>query len=155
MREQVANALKLPQEKLNFNPVYIGGDFGGKGDFMDLAVVYLLAKKAGRPVKLVMDYEEEFTAGNPRHASIIQVKTGVKKDGTLVAHHMNFIFDSGAYGAFKPNAFLNGPHLSAGPTRFRTCFSKNTWFTPIKFPAAICARPAIRRDFLPMRASWI
>lgn len=117
VREQVANALKLPQEKLNFNPVYIGGDFGGKGDFMDLAVVYLLSKKAGRPVKLVMDYEEEFVAGNPRHASIIHVKTGVKKDGTLVAHHMNFIFDSGAYGAFKPNAFLNGPHLSAGPYR--------------------------------------
>lgn len=115
VRDQVANALQLAPEKLNFNPVYIGGDFGGKGDFMDLAVVYLLSKKAGRPVKLVMDYEEEFAAGNPRHASIIHVKTGVKKDGTLVAHHMNFIFDSGAYGAFKPNAFLNGPHLSAGP----------------------------------------
>ncbi len=115
VREQVANALNIPQEKLNFNPVYIGGDFGGKGDFMDLAVVYLLSKKAGRPVKLVMDYEEEFAAGNPRHASIIHVKTGVKKDGTLVAHHMNFVFDSGAYGAFKPNAFLNGPHLAAGP----------------------------------------
>ena len=115
VRDQVANALQLPPEKLNFNPVYIGGDFGGKGDFMDLAVVYLLSKKASRPVKLVMDYEEEFAAGNPRHASIIHVKTGVKSDGTLVAHHMNFIFDSGAYGAFKPNAFLNGPHLSAGP----------------------------------------
>jgi CO/xanthine dehydrogenase Mo-binding subunit len=115
VREQVANALQIPPEILVFNPVYIGGDFGGKGDFMDLAVVYLLSKKAGRPVKLVMDYDEEFVAGNPRHASIVHVKTGVKKDGTLVAHHMNFIFDSGAYGAFKPNAFLNGPHLSAGP----------------------------------------
>jgi CO/xanthine dehydrogenase Mo-binding subunit len=115
VREQVANALQISQEKLVFNPVYIGGDFGGKGDFMDLAVVYLLSKKAGRPVKLVMDYEEEFAAGNPRHASIVQVRTGVKRDGTIVAHHMNFIFDSGAYGAFKPNAFLNGPHLSAGP----------------------------------------
>ncbi|HEX2226887.1 MAG TPA: xanthine dehydrogenase family protein molybdopterin-binding subunit [Candidatus Binatia bacterium] len=115
VREQVANALKLPQEKLVFNPVYIGGDYGGKGDFMDLAVGYLLSKKAGRPVKLVMDYEEEFAAGNPRHASIVRVKTGVKKDGTLVAAHLSFIFDSGAYGAFKPNGFLNGPHLAAGP----------------------------------------
>ncbi|HJX10995.1 MAG TPA: molybdopterin cofactor-binding domain-containing protein, partial [Candidatus Binatia bacterium] len=58
VREQVANALKIPQEKFVFNPVYIGGDFGGKGDFMDLAVVYLLSKKARRPVKLVMDYDE-------------------------------------------------------------------------------------------------
>ncbi len=115
VREQVANALRIPQEILIFKPCYIGGDFGGKGDFMDLAVVYLMSKKAGRPMKLVMDYEEEFAAGNPRHASIIHVKTGVKKDGTIVAHHMNFIFDSGAYGAFKPNALLNGPHMSAGP----------------------------------------
>jgi CO/xanthine dehydrogenase Mo-binding subunit len=117
IREQVANALQIPQETLIVNPCYIGGDFGGKGDFMDIAVVYLLSKKAGRPVKLVMDYEEEFAAGNPRHASLVKIRTGVKTDGTIVAHHMNFIFDSGAYGAFKPNAFLNGPHQCGGPYR--------------------------------------
>lgn len=115
IREQVANAIRIAPEKLLVHPCYIGGDFGGKGDFMDITVVYFLSKKAGRPVKMVMDYGEEFVAGNPRHASIVKVKTGVKKDGTIVAHHMNFIFDSGAYGAFKPNALLNGPHMSAGP----------------------------------------
>jgi CO/xanthine dehydrogenase Mo-binding subunit len=141
VREQVANALKLPQEKFNFNPVYIGGDFGGKGDFMDLAVVYLLSKKAGRPVKLVMDYEEEFVAGNPRHASIIHVKTGVKKDGTLVAHHMNFIFDSGAYGAFKPNAFLNGPHLSAGPYKIPHVFIEEHMVYTNKIPCGHMRSP--------------
>ena len=147
VREQVANALKLPQEKLNFNPVYIGGDFGGKGDFMDLAVVYLLSKKAGRPVKLVMDYEEEFTAGNPRHASIIQVKTGVKKDGTLVAHHMNFIFDSGAYGAFKPNAFLNGPHLSAGPYKIPHVFLEEHMVYTNKIPCGHMRSPGDPQGF--------
>jgi len=141
VREQVANALKLPQEKFNFNPVYIGGDFGGKGDFMDLAVVYLLSKKAGRPVKLVMDYEEEFAAGNPRHASVIHVKTGVKKDGTLVAHHMNFIFDSGAYGAFKPNAFLNGPHLCAGPYKIPHVFIEEHMVYTNKIPCGHMRSP--------------
>ncbi len=115
IREQVANAVQIDPEKLVVHPVYIGGDFGGKGDFMDVAVCYFLSKKSGRPVKMVMDYGEEFVAGNPRHSSIVKVKTGVKRDGTLVAHHMEFIFDSGAYGAFKPNAFLNGPHACAGP----------------------------------------
>ena len=141
VREQVANALKLPQEKFNFNPVYIGGDFGGKGDFMDLAVVYLLSKKAGRPVKLVMDYEEEFAAGNPRHASVIDVKTGVKKDGTLVAHHMRFIFDSGAYGAFKPNAFLNGPHLCAGPYKIPHVFIEEHMVYTNKIPCGHMRSP--------------
>jgi CO/xanthine dehydrogenase Mo-binding subunit len=147
VREQVANALKLPQEKLTFNPVYIGGDYGGKGDFMDLAVVYLLSKKAGRPVKLVMDYEEEFMAGNPRHASIVHVKTGVKKDGTLVAQHLNFVFDSGAYGAFKPNAFLNGPHLSAGPYNIPHVFIEEHMVYTNKIPCGHMRSPGDPQGF--------
>jgi CO/xanthine dehydrogenase Mo-binding subunit len=147
VREQVANALKLPQEKLNFNPVYIGGDFGGKGDFMDLAVVYLLSKKAGRPVKLVMDYEEEFAAGNPRHAAIIKVRTGVKKDGTIVAQHLNFVFDSGAYGAFKPNAFLNGPHLSAGPYKIPHVFIEEHMVYTNKIPCGHMRSPGDPQGF--------
>ena len=147
VRDQVATALKLDQQKLNFNPVYIGGDFGGKGDFMDLAVVYLLSKKAGRPVKLVMDYEEEFAAGNPRHASIIHVKTGVKKDGTLVAHRMSFTFDSGAYGAFKPNAFLNGPHLSAGPYKIPHVFIEEHMVYTNKIPCGHMRSPGDPQGF--------
>ncbi len=147
VRDQVANALQIPQEKLVFNPVYIGGDFGGKGDFMDLAVVYLLSKKAGRPVKLVMDYDEEFAAGNPRHASIVHVKTGVKKDGTIVAHHMNFIFDSGAYGAFKPNAFLNGPHLSAGPYNIPHAFIEEHMVYTNKIPCGHMRSPGDPQGF--------
>ncbi len=147
VRDQVANALKLSPENLTFNPVYIGGDYGGKGDFMDLAVVYLLSKKAGRPVKLVMDYEEEFTAGNPRHASIVHVKTGVKKDGTIVAQHLNFIFDSGAYGAFKPNAFLNGPHLSAGPYNIPHVFIEEHMVYTNKIPCGHMRSPGDPQGF--------
>lgn len=147
IREQVANALRIPQEKLIINPCYIGGDFGGKGDFMDVAVAYLLSKKAGRPVKLVMDYDEEFLAGNPRHASLIHVKTGVKKDGTLVAHHMNFIFDSGAYGAFKPNAFLNGPHLSAGPYNIPHVFIEEHMVYTNKIPCGHMRSPGDPQGF--------
>jgi CO/xanthine dehydrogenase Mo-binding subunit len=147
VRDQVANALQIAPEILTFNPVYIGGDYGGKGDFMDLAVVYLLSKKARRPVKLVMDYEEEFTAGNPRHASIIHVKTGVKKDGTLVAQHLNFIFDSGAYGAFKPNAFLNGPHLSAGPYNIPHVFIEEHMVYTNKIPCGHMRSPGDPQGF--------
>lgn len=118
VRDQVANAVGVEPESIVVNPCYIGGDFGGKGDFMDLALCYSLSKKSGgRPVKIVMDYDEEFVAGNPRHASIVKVKTGAKKDGTIVAHYMDFIFDSGAYCAFKPNGSLGGPGISPGPYR--------------------------------------
>lgn len=147
IREQVANAVQISPEKLVVHPVYIGGDFGGKGDFMDIAVCYFLSKKSGRPVKMVMDYDEEFLAGNPRHASIIKVKTGVKKDGTLVAHHMDFIFDSGAYGAFKPNGFLNGPHASAGPYKIPHVFIEEHMVYTNKIPCGHMRAPGDPQGF--------
>ena len=94
-----------------------------------------------------MDYEEEFAAGNPRHASIIQVKTGVKKDGTLVAHHMDFIFDSGAYGVFKPNAFLNGPHVSAGPYKIPHVFLEEHMVYTNKIPCGHMRSPGDPQGF--------
>ena len=103
------------------HPCYIGGCFGGKGDFMDVPVCYLLSLKSGRPVKMVMDYSEEFIAGNPRHAAVIKVKTGVKKDGRLVAHRMDYVYDSGAYGAFKPQGYLVGPEGSGGAVQDPQC----------------------------------
>jgi CO/xanthine dehydrogenase Mo-binding subunit len=117
LREQVARAFGKGLEHFTVHPCYIGGCFGGKGDFMDVPVCYVLSLKSGRPVKMVMDYSEEFVAGNPRHAAIVRVKTGVNKDGRLLAHQMEYLFDSGAYGAFKPQGYLVGPKEAAGPYR--------------------------------------
>jgi CO/xanthine dehydrogenase Mo-binding subunit len=147
LREQVANAARIDSQKLVVHPCYIGGDFGGKGDFMDVALVYFMSKKSGRPVKMVMDYDEEFVAGNPRHASIVRVKTGVKKDGTIVAHHMHFIFDSGAYGAFKPNAFLGGPHISAGPYKIPHVFIEEHMVYTNKIPCGHMRAPGDPQGF--------
>ena len=117
LRDQMATAFGLDASKFVVHPCNIGGDFGGKGDFMDVPLAYLLSLKSRRPVKMVMDYADEFIAGNPRHASIIKVKSGVSKTGRILAHHMDFIFDSGAYGAFKPIGYLFGAHEAAGPYR--------------------------------------
>jgi len=117
LRQQLATALAVPFEGLRVHPCYIGGDFGGKGDFMDIAVCYVLSRKSHRPVKRVMDYDEELIAGNPRHACAVKVKTGVKRDGRIMAHHLDFVFDSGAYGAFKPIGFLFGAQEGGGAYR--------------------------------------
>jgi len=115
LREQVANAFGKAPDSFVVHPCYIGGCFGGKGDFMDVPACTVLSGKSGRPVKMVMDYSEEFVAGNPRHAAIVKVKTGVTKDGRLLAHQMEYVFDSGAYAAFKPQGYLVGPKEAAGP----------------------------------------
>ena len=114
LKESLAAALDIPKERIRVNPVFIGGDFGGKGGAMDEPLCYFLSLRSGRPVKMVMEYQEELTAGAPRHAAIFQMKTGVKLDGTLVAHQMEAIYDSGAYGGFRPGANFRGAGQAGG-----------------------------------------
>ena len=106
----------------------------------------MLALRTGRPVKMVMEYREEFIAGAPRHAGVMRLKTGVKRDGTMVAHEMEAFLDAGAYGGFRPGrgdrrhrsraAAVIAPPMRA--FRFRAS-------TPTISPVARCARRASPR----------
>lgn len=104
VKSHLSRQLEIPKEQIRVHVVAVGGDFGGKGSLMDTPICYHLAKSTGRPVKMVMTYAEELTAGDPRHASVIRIKSGVKKDGTLVAREAEVIFNSGAYASFKPGS---------------------------------------------------
>jgi CO/xanthine dehydrogenase Mo-binding subunit len=108
LKQSMSQAFGIPKEKIRVNPVAIGGDFGGKGAPIDEPICYLLAVRSGRPVKMVMEYREEFFAGAPRHAAVIKLKTGVKRDGTIIAHRMDAFLDAGAYGGFRPGAVVGG-----------------------------------------------
>ena len=108
LRDQLSGAWSVPVESIVLHPSTIGGDFGGKGSFMDVPLCYYLSKRSGRPVKMVMDYIQELMAGNPRHPAVMTIKTGVMKDGTIKARQASAVFDSGAYGAFKPTVYLRG-----------------------------------------------
>jgi CO/xanthine dehydrogenase Mo-binding subunit len=147
LREQVANAFAKGVENFVVHPCYIGGCFGGKGDFMDVPVCYLLSLKSGRPVKMVMDYAEEFLAGNPRHAAVVRVKSGVTKDGRLVAHQMDYVFDSGAYGAFKPQGYLVGPKEAAGPYNIPNVYIRERIVYTNKIPCGHMRAPGDPQGF--------
>ena len=108
LRDQLSGAWSVPAESIVLHPSTIGGDFGGKGSFMDVPLCYFLSKRSGRPVKMVMDYIQELMAGNPRHPAVMTIKTGVMKDGIIIARQARAVFDSGAYGAFKPTVYLRG-----------------------------------------------
>ena len=141
LRDQVGNALQVAPASLIIRPCYVGGDFGGKGDGNDVALCYALAKKAGRPVKLMIDYTEELIAGNPRHGAVIKVKTGVKKNGILIAQHVQFVFDSGAYGAYRPQGFLVGAHDAPGPYRVPNCLVEEKYVYTNKMPCGYMRAP--------------
>src|SRR4029077_178189 len=86
---------------------------------MDLPLCYFLAKATGRPAKMIMTYAEELMAANPRHPSTVTIKTGVKADGRIWAREVKAIFNSGAYGGFKPNVLVNLPRARTGSGAYR------------------------------------
>ncbi|MFQ5682990.1 MAG: xanthine dehydrogenase family protein molybdopterin-binding subunit [Candidatus Binatia bacterium] len=147
VRRQLSDAVGISKEKLVFHPVHIGGNFGGKGGFMNVPVCYFLSLKSRHPVKMVMDYGEELVAGNPRHASIIKIKTGVKKEGTILAHQMEFIFDSGAYGSMKPAGYIRGAQSCAGPYRIANCLIEEKMVYTNKVPCGHMRAPGEPQGF--------
>jgi CO/xanthine dehydrogenase Mo-binding subunit len=147
VRTQLSNCIGVAKEKLIFHPTHIGGDFGGKGGFMDVPVAYFLSKKSGQAVKMIMDYTEELTAGNPRHASIIKITTGVKKNGAIVAHHIDFLFDSGAYASMKPAGYLIGASTCAGPYKIANCLIEERMVYTNKIPCGHMRAPGDPQGF--------
>jgi CO/xanthine dehydrogenase Mo-binding subunit len=113
-RTQVARALGVPEERLLVHAVNVGGDFGGKGDAGDVPIAYFLAKQAGQPVKIVMTYAEDLSASNPSHPTLITIRSGVMRDGRLVARTARTVHACGAYGALKPNGVLSTWHYVGG-----------------------------------------
>lgn len=96
VRSDIAEALDIPERQVHVESVPVGGAFGGKfglSEPLAAAVAHALRK----PVRLVYTRQEDLLAGNPAPQSVITLKLGAKKDGTLVALQAKAIFDSGAY----------------------------------------------------------
>jgi CO/xanthine dehydrogenase Mo-binding subunit len=104
----------LTREQLDIHILPLGGDFGGKGSFMDIPLLYYLSLATSRPVKMAMTFPEELGAGNPRHAATIRVRSGVRADGRIVGQFMQVYFNSGAYAAFKPSPDATLPSIPFG-----------------------------------------
>lgn len=98
MQAHLAVVLNMPSYKIRVIKPHVGGGFGNKTCLHPMDVICaLLAKKAGRPVKLVLERDEEFETARTRYPVIIKLKTGVKKDGTIIARDSVVIVDNGAY----------------------------------------------------------
>ena len=97
VRDTCASLLGLDISKLRVTASEIGGGFGGKTTVFIEPVALALSRKAGRPVKVVMSREEVFRATGPTSSASMDVKMGVKKDGTIVAALAEFRYQGGAY----------------------------------------------------------
>lgn len=88
---------EIPQSSIRAIPAEIGGGFGGKTIVYLEPVALMLAKKSGRPVKMVMSREEVMRASGPTSGSSSTVKIGAKKDGTIVAAQGTWYLQAGAF----------------------------------------------------------
>lgn len=95
-RSEVAEALELPEHRVRVIATPLGGGFGGKFVLLE-PLVAALAVAVKRPVSLVMTRTEEFLATTPAPPSIVELRTGVRRDGMLTALEARVIFDAGAY----------------------------------------------------------
>lgn len=97
-RRQLASVLQLPISRVRIVKPRVGGGLGSKQEMLLEPVAAALALKTRRPVRIEYSRQEEFTAGRFRHPMIMRMRSGVKRDGTLVAISMHSIGNAGAYG---------------------------------------------------------
>ena len=96
-----------------------GGGFGGKEEYPSVIACHaaLLARKAGRPVKLIYDRAEDIAATTKRHPGIVKHRTGVLKDGTIIASEIDIVLDAGAYITLTPVVLSRAAIHALGPYR--------------------------------------
>ncbi len=101
LHRSLAKVLELPAARIRVIACPNGGGFGGKSDpFNHEICVAKMALMLGRPVKICLTREEVFYCHRGRHPVLMKIRTGVKKDGTLTAQHLQTALDGGAYGSY-------------------------------------------------------
>ncbi len=108
-RVWLAATLGIPMSKIRIMKTYVGGAFGGKIILLSNEfVAALLSKKTGKPIKITLSREEVFATCYQDHRMTIEIKTGIKKDGTLTAQQIKVIIDAGGYRGSANIAFSLG-----------------------------------------------
>jgi 4-hydroxybenzoyl-CoA reductase subunit alpha len=120
LRRNLANTLDIPESRVRVIKPKVGGGFGQKIDLYakDFCAAFF-AMKTGRPVKFVYEREEVFICTRQRHPVHIEIKTGMKKDGTLLAQHVKMIADGGAYNSTAPLMITCAAYQTVLPYRIK------------------------------------
>jgi len=116
VRKALSVAFNLPLNKIRVLAPAVGGGFGGKaGTTLEGIIIPLAMKTKGRPVKLTYTREDEFINSFVRQGMHATIKTGINKDGKIVAVKNTFIWDGGAYTEYGVNIVRAGGYGSTGP----------------------------------------
>jgi CO/xanthine dehydrogenase Mo-binding subunit len=117
VRQDVADVFHVPLSKVRVHVNFVGGAYGSKSGAKIEPLVAALARKAKRPVRVVTSVAEAMVTCR-RHAITCKVKTGVKKDGTLVAKQADIFLNTGAYAEIGPTVTGRTLTRILGPYRY-------------------------------------
>jgi CO/xanthine dehydrogenase Mo-binding subunit len=120
MHRALERILAVEESKIAVIQVVTGGGFGGKEEYPSVIAGHaaLLARKAGRPVKMVYKREEDVAATTKRHPAVMKHRTAVARDGTLLGCEIDIVMDGGAYATLSPVVLSRGVLHSAGAYRW-------------------------------------
>jgi CO/xanthine dehydrogenase Mo-binding subunit len=111
--------LRLSDTQAHVVQAETGGGFGGKEEYPSIVALHaaLLARACDKPVRMIYDRHEDLSATTKRHPAIVRHRTGVRRDGTLVAQDIEVVMDGGAYCTLTPVVLSRGALHAAGPYR--------------------------------------
>lgn len=117
IQKALMKALDLTAEQARVVQMETGGGFGGKEEYPSMIALHaaLLARKSGRPVKIVYDRAEDMAATTKRHPSRTRHRTAVTRDGKIVALDIDFVIDGGAYSTLSQVVLSRGCIHAPGP----------------------------------------
>jgi CO/xanthine dehydrogenase Mo-binding subunit len=114
VRIEIARLLGLPENRVRVKVPYLGGGFGGKLYIKLEALVTSLSLLVERPVKISLTMEEQFFMVT-RHPCTFTIKSGVTKDGKILARKCTVVWNGGAYADIGPRVTQKAGFTSAGP----------------------------------------
>jgi CO/xanthine dehydrogenase Mo-binding subunit len=118
LRKELARVLRHPENRIRVQVPYVGSGYGAKNNCKTEPIAILLAKMSRRPVRYCMTMEECFLTQS-QHAAILDVKSGVRADGTFVAREGRILLDAGAYSDASPLVAEKAGYRLPGPYRWQ------------------------------------
>jgi len=114
-RDQAAAALGVEPETVRVVATLMGGGFGGKEDIAGQIHCALLAEATKRPVKMLYSRQESMAVHPKRHATVIRIRTGAKRNGKLTAVEATLYGDGGAYASLSEKVLTRATTHATGP----------------------------------------
>jgi CO/xanthine dehydrogenase Mo-binding subunit len=113
----IAAILGLPASRVRVIGAYLGGGFGGKEDMTVEPYLALLVWRTRRPVRMVWERQDSIMASTKRHPFAMRYRTGVRRDGTIVAQDVDIVGDAGAYPYLSARVLFAACVTASGPYR--------------------------------------